>query len=289
MLIKRRCQPSTCFIYISIIFLLILTIISAYYYQKYSQYQEEQLTKLFASIESLPSTNLVDYKPFQSTLLPEHLVKSIDEYLSNTNEYYLIIDCATGLGNRLQSIASGFLLAFLMNRRLLIHWPVTRLSSCPFNELFESPISLSTILLTRYTKDYILTHSDRLNFHGPFDQLLCHSNLTLFKRQWKFLFVSTDEYFLSVLFKNPAYRQTLFSKVDEDSLFKALINYLFIPKKELNDRIDFHQKKMKHCHRGIHMRKEGLKQIKTNGEKVFLGMMISSLIFLSILFRLYSK
>lgn len=264
-------KRSTWFICMSIFFLIILTIISAYCSQIYSRYHEKQLAKLFASIESLPTTNLVDYKPFRSNILPKQLVKSIDEYLSNTNEYYLIIDCATGLGNRLQTIASGFLMAFLMNRRLLIHWPMTSLSSCSFNELFESTISLSSFLFTRYTKEYVLTRSDHLIFHGPFDQLLCHWNLTLFKRKYQFLFVSTDEYFLSVLFKNPAYSQTVFANVNEDSLFKALINYLFIPKKELNDQIDFHQKKMKHCHRGIHMRKEGLKQIKNNGEKVFLG------------------
>ena len=69
--------------------------------------------------------------------------------------------------------------------------------------------------------------------------------------------------------KNPAYSETLFFGVDEDSLFKTLINYLFVPTKELNDKIQLYNNVS--CDKGIHMRKEGLKQIKTNGEKVFLG------------------
>jgi len=159
-------------------------------------------------------------------------------------------------------------MALLTNRRLLIHWPTTRLSNCRFEQLFELSISMSSSLLTHYTKEEILVNSYHLKFHGPFDELLCQKNFTSFKRKWKFLFLSTDEYFLSVLIKNPAYSQTLFFNVNEDILFKVLMNYLFTPIKELNDRIDFHRKQIKQCHRGIHMRKEGLKQMN---EKVFLS------------------
>ena len=272
MLMKQRCPTSTCLTSLGIFSIIIFTILSSYSYGNYLQHRREQLENLITYIQSLPLTNVVDHRVFQSRVLPEHLTQSIEDYLSNMNEHYLIIDCATGLGNRLQTIVSAFLMAFLTNRRLLIHWPVTRLSACRFDQLFEATISMSSILFNHYTKAEILLHSDHLRFHGPFDELLCHRNFTLFKREKKFLFLSTDEYFFSVLMKNPAYSQTLFLNVDEDVLFKELTNYLFIPIKELNDQIDSHRKQIDHCDRGIHMRKEGLKQIKIGGEKVFLGM-----------------
>jgi hypothetical protein len=212
------------------------------------------------------------HQPFKPTLLPSQLTKFIQSYLSNQLDQYLIIDCETGLGNRLQSIISGFLMAILTNRRLLIHWPVTQLSACQFQQLFEPVVSMSSSLFNLYTEEYIRANSEHLTFHGPFDELLCHPNFTLFKRESKFLFLSTDEYFMSVLMKNPVYSQTLFFSVDEDSLFKTLINYLFVPIKELNDKIQLYSDNNKFCDKGIHMRKEGLKQIKANGEKVFLGM-----------------
>lgn len=254
--------------------LIVLTFVSTYYYRNYLLHREKQLNKLITSLQFFPPVNVTYDKQFESTILPRHLTKYIQHYLSNELDQYLIIDCETGLGNRLQSIVSAFLMALLTNRRLFIHWSVTDLSACQFHQLFQSIVSMSSTLLNRYTKEYILANSDHLTFHGPFDELLCYSNLTLFKRESKFLFLSTDEYFMSVLIKNPAYSQTLFSGVDEDSLFKTLVNYLFVPTKELNDKIQLYTHNNGHCDKGIHMRKEGLKQIKTNGEKVFLGMYI---------------
>ncbi len=268
-LIKRLCRLSTWLIFIPMMSIIILTITSTYYYRNYLLYRRKNLNKLITSLQILPVVNATYHKQFESTLLPLYLTTFIQHYLSNQLDHYLIVDCETGLGNRLQTIISAFLMALLTNRRLLIHWPVTKLSACQFHELFQSIVSMSSILLNLYTKEYILANSDHLTFHGPFDELLCHSNLTRFKPESKFLFLSTDEYFMSVLMKNPAYSETLFSGVDEDALFKTLINYLFVPTKELNDKIQLYDNAS--CDKGIHMRKEGLKQIKTNGEKVFLG------------------
>ena len=269
--IKCSYRSSTWLAFIPLLFIIILTIISTYNYHNYLLYRRENLHKLVTSLQSSSYVNATYHRQFESTLLPTHFTKFIQDYLSNQLDHYLIIECETGLGNRLQTIISAFLMALLTNRRLLIHWPVTRLSACHFHQLFEPIVSLSSSLLNRYKKEYILANSDRLIFHGPFDELLCHSNLTLFKRKSKFLFLSTDEYFMTVLMKNPAYSHTLFTGIDEDSLFRTLVNYLFVPMKELKDKIQLYSHNNTHCDKGIHMRKEGLKQIQTNGEKIFLG------------------
>ncbi len=269
---KRLCRPLSWLSFISILSIILLTVISTSYYRNYLLHQQRNLHKLITSLHSLSYDNVTYHRHFKSTLLPSHLTKFIQSYLSNQLDQYLIIDCATGLCNRLQSIISGFLMAILTNRRLFIHWPVTKLSACQFQQLFEPVVSMSSSLFNLYTEEYIRANSEHLTFHGPFDELLCHPNFTLFKRESKFLFLSTDEYFMSVLMKNPVYSQTLFFSVDEDSLFKTLINYLFVPIKELNDKIQLYSDNNKFCDKGIHMRKEGLKQIKANGEKVFLGM-----------------
>ena len=131
---------------------------------------------------------------------------------------------------------------------------------------------MSSILLKTYTQQYLIDHSEHLLFHGPFDELLCQQDLVSFKKNSQFLFVSTDEYFLSVILKNPSYSQNLFVNIDEDLLFKNLINYLFEPKKELKDQIKYYELKYGHCHKGIHMRKQGLKPIQINGEQHFLSL-----------------
>ena len=269
---QRHYRLRRFFIPILVVFLIILTGFSTYHYQNYLFTRQKDLNYFIRSLQTVSSVNHKTYdKQFESINLPIHLTKSCQDYLSRTHENYLIIICHTGLGNRLQSIASAFLLAFLMNRRLLLHWPVTSLSGCQFHQLFRSPLSLSSSLLKSYTKEYIRDHSEYISFHGPFDELLCHSNLTLFKSKSKFLFLSTDEYFMSVLMKNPAYSQTLFANVNEDFLFKTIIHYVFQPTKELNDQIEYLSSKIGFCHKGIHMRKNGLKQIQSNGEHVFLG------------------
>jgi hypothetical protein len=271
MISKRLCVASIWLTFIPLLSMIILTITSTYYYRHYLLHRRKNLHTLVTSLQYSPNVNTTYHKQFESALLPTQFTQFIQRRLSSQSEYYLIIDCETGLGNRLQSIISAFLMALLTNRRLLIHWPVTRLSACQFHQLFEPAVSISSTLLNLYTKEYILANSDHLTFHGPFDELLCHSNLTLFKRKSKFLFLSTDEYFMSVLMKNPAYSQTLFVGVDEDSLFKTLVHYLFVPTKELKDKIQLYSYNNTPCDKGIHMRKEGLKTIKTNGEKVFIG------------------
>lgn len=275
LLMKRLCrQLQISFILLSIFFLLSFTILSGYFYRKYLLSRRRDLNELITSLQSFPSTDRTFSKRFQSSNLPVHFTESLQHYLSTPCQSYLIVYSETGLGNRLQAISSAFLLAFLSRRCLLIHWPVTFLSGCQFHQLFQSPISLSSVLLNSHTPEYLLAHSEYLTFHGPFDELLCHSNFTLFKQDSQFLFLSTDEYFLSVLMKNPAYSQTIFSGVEEDVLFQSLVNYLFEPTKELQEQIQISSAKIGFCHKGIHMRKDGLKQIPTNGEQVFLGSFI---------------
>jgi len=263
---------SICFISLPIFLLIVLTVISTYFYRIYLLNREKDLRKLIESLKQFPIEDKIEKKQFHSKDLPNKLKESIEEYLSIDHENYLIINCETGLGNRLQSIVSAFVFALVSKRRLLIHWSSNKLSGCHFNELFVSPISMSSILLKTYTQQYLIDHSEHLLFHGPFDELLCQQDLVSFKKNSQFLFVSTDEYFLSVILKNPSYSQNLFVNIDEDLLFKNLINYLFEPKKELKDQIKYYELKYGHCHKGIHMRKQGLKPIQINGEQHFLSL-----------------
>ena len=124
--------------------IIVLTITSTYYYRNYLLYRRKNLNKLITSLQIFPAANATYHKQFESTLLPLHLTKFIQHYLSNQLDQYLIVDCETGLGNRLQTIISAFLMALLTNRRLLIHWPVTKLSACQFHELFQ-PTSVYVI------------------------------------------------------------------------------------------------------------------------------------------------
>ena len=254
-----------------VVFIVFLTIFSTYFYREYSFDRKTKIAKLLFSLQKMQFINRTHTRRFESSTLPQHLTQFIGAYLAQDIDQYLIVTCETGIGNRLQSIASAFLMAMLMHRRLIIHWPVTTLSSCQYDQLFESSSSSSSMnLFALYTRDHILSNSDWLEFHGPFDELLCHSNLRLFKLESQFLFLKTDEYFLSVLMKNPSYSQTLFNNVNEDFLFRSLVNYLFVPIKELHDQILSTTVKIGECHQGIQMRKNGLKQIPLEGEKIFL-------------------
>lgn len=257
--------------FVSVAFILILTLITIYHYKKYLLYRKNDLSTIVSSLKSSKYNSTISRKQFESSLLPRHFTDFVQQHLSDQLDYYLIISCATGLGNRFQSIASAFLMAIVTHRRLVIDWPVTGLSACEFHQLFQPQVMLSSTLLNLYTKEYILSNSEHLRFHGPFDELLCHSNLTLFKRKSKFLFLLTDEYFMTVLFKNPNYKQTLFQGVNEDDLFRSLINYLFVPSKELNDRIMMESQINGPCDKGIHIRKHGLKRLTANNEKIFFG------------------
>jgi hypothetical protein len=254
----------------AVVFIVSLTIFSTYFYREYSLDRKAKISKILSSLQQMRLINTTHYKRFESSLLPQRLNKFIEDYLTQDIRRYLIVTCETGIGNRLQSIASAFLMAMLMNRRLIIHWPVTSLSSCQHDQLFESQSSSSLNLFTLYTRDHMLLNSDWLEFHGPFDELLCHPDLRLFKSESQFVFLKTDEYFLSVLMKNPSYSQTLFDNVSEDSLFRSFVNYLFVPIKELHNEILNNIAKMGECHQGIQMRKNGLKQIPVNGEEIFL-------------------
>jgi hypothetical protein len=254
-----------------IIAILFLTIFSTAFYLIYLFGRNIYLNEIASSLQNTKFISRTQNRRFESPLLPQHLTQFIQHYLAQNITQYLIISCVTGLGNRLQSIVSAFLMAMLMHRRLVIHWPETILSSCQYQQLFEQQSSSSLNLFALYTKDYILSNSDLLNFHGPFDELLCHPNLKLFKQQTQFLFLTTDEYFMTVLMKNPHYSQTLFQNVNEDDLFRSLVNYLFVPIKKLHDKIVNHTLEIGQCDRGIQMRKNGLKQIPVNGEEIFLS------------------
>ena len=234
--------------------------------------RQDKVQKIVSSLESTVPLNRTQSKRFDSSGLPQHLTRFIQDYLAADLHAYLIVSCQAGIGNRLQSIASAFLIAMLMQRRLIIDWPATTLSACHYHQLFEpQPSSSSLTLFSLFTKDHILRNSDSLDFHGPFDELLCHPNLTLFKQQAQFLFLTTDEYFMSVLMKHPTYSATLFRNVNEARLFQSLIHYLFVPARALQDQIGEENEKMGHCDRGLQMRRSGLKQIPVNGENVFLS------------------
>ena len=253
--------------------LVILTLGSISVYYVHLLDRKDKIQRIVSSLESIPLVNTTRNTRFDSTGLPQPLSRFIEDYLAADLHAYLIVSCEAGIGNRLQSIASAFLIAMLMHRRLIIHWPATTLSACHYGQLFEAQSSLH--LPSLFTKDHILHNSDSFDFHGPFDELLCHSNLTLFKQQTQFLFVSTDEYFMSVLMKNPTYSATLFREANEDRLLRSLIHYLFVPIRALQDQIVAENKKMGQCDRGLQMRKNGLKQIPVNGEEIFLRMSFS--------------
>ena len=251
--------------------ILILTIVSAHYYGRYLQSRRNKITETLSSLRSTRLGNRTHHRQFESTLLPQHLTQSIQHYLAQDLHQYLIVTCETGIGNRLQTIVSAFLMAMLTHRRLVIHWPVTALSSCQYDQLFEPQLATSLDLFALYTDDHDHRHSALAEFHGPFDELLCHSDLTRFEQQSQFLFVITDEYFMSVLMKNPSYGQTLLHNTNEDFLFRSLVNYLFVPIKALQDEILNKSSEIGPCDRGIQMRRHGLKQIPVHGEELFLS------------------
>ncbi|CAF1301234.1 unnamed protein product [Didymodactylos carnosus] len=196
-----------------------------------------------------------------------NLTQFIQEYLNseNNHEKWLIISCGTGLGNRLQTMISGFVMSMLMNRRFIIDWHPTYLHGCHFNDLFDALPATTDNIFNLYDTKYILAHSYYLVFHGPFDELLCE-NLTTYFSRYQFLFLHTDEYFLSVLIKNLLYSKTIFKNINEDHLFQTLISYLFVPK---NKQLLMNETK---CDIGIHMRKRGVRELKNNDETLFLGM-----------------
>ena len=257
-----------------IVSIICLTLFTMPFYIIYLFKRKDDLDRLVLSLKDMEHINGIENKQINSSFLPQHLTELIQNYLNENLTQYLIISCVTGLGNRLQSIVSAFLMGMMMHRRLVIHWPKTGLHSCPFDQLFEPQSASSWNLFNRYTKDYILSNSQFIDFHGPFDELLCHTNLKQFKQQTQFLFLSTDEYFMSVLMKNPHYSQTLFNNINEDDLFRSIVNYLFVPIKELQHRIEKYSLKIGQCDRGLQMRKWGVKPIETNGEQLFLSKFI---------------
>ena len=256
----------------AVVSILVLTLFSVHYYEQYLQSRRNKIKKTVSSLRSSGAlNNRTHHKQFHSALLPQHLTQLIQHSTAHDTHHYLIVTCETGIGNRLQTIVSAFVMAMLMHRRLVIHWPVNTLSSCRYDQLFEPQPSTLLDLFALYTDDHIHSNSALLEFHGPFDELLCHSNLTLFQQQAQFLFLMTDEYFMSILMKNPSYSQTVFHNVDEDILFRSLVNYLFTPIQTLQDTIANKSSEIGRCDRGIQMRKNGLKQISKNGEEMFLS------------------
>lgn len=60
-----------------------------------------------------------------------------------TDSLTVDIICDGGIGNRMNSLIAGLILAHVLDRKPTLYWPLNNWCECPFDELFESNLEVS--------------------------------------------------------------------------------------------------------------------------------------------------
>lgn len=136
---------------------------------------------------------------------------------SPSSKFLVYQICCGQLGNRIQSLVAGFLMALLSGRIFLVSWPVSPgLSNETVSDLFEIPRGLvaweAEHVFAQLSKHEIENSQHHLPLHHAqlsegWGELLC-SNLTETYTS-KFLIVESNQYFAPALALNGHYTETV--------------------------------------------------------------------------------
>ncbi len=156
---------------------------------------------------------------------------------------FLIYVANGGLGNRIQAAISSSILAFLTDRVFLLDWRKENYHPCNGHELWCIPSEMPLLhnpqrLPEIFTQQYMYSNSILLQFHAPEEvhtYLLCdHPRKTL--QKFKFVFISTDEYFVPLLLYNPQLASFWRATTPEQE-YSMFLHFLFQPVLQIQNRI----------------------------------------------------
>ena len=150
-------------------------------------------------------------------------VRSSDDIQS---KYIYMHVGASGLGNRLLSIVSGYLLALLTDRVLIVHSPDYDLNTILCSPFSNSPWVLPIAFDVNYqTTDRIkMIEIKETTDHIMFDFYSGELNATQILR-----FRDTENYFLTSFFYNQYFRKTLQQWFPNKNVGTVLLKYLIHP------------------------------------------------------------
>jgi xyloglucan fucosyltransferase len=183
---------------------------------------------------------------------------------TGTPSKYLYFVPTQGVGNRMLGLVSVFVLALLTDRRLLIDWHgLNDLFDQPFEDIYNWQYGQSGLSIPTNQPTITIDHTQ--NGKPGWKTIGC--GLLDEDSQW--LVVSSNQYFLPILFSNPTLRSRLDAifPVKSDA-FSCILRYLFKPSKALQKAIDnFYNSSFTTHVIGIHSR------IQTNKHEDYLDQM----------------
>jgi hypothetical protein len=172
--------------------------------------------------------------------------KVLSNYVEKTRhvDYWIVTkpDVGLGLCNRMLHSASLLLFAMAINRRLWIEWEEQNYSYITYNEyagasnydsLFES------VIHTEYRKErplidekYIVANDKKCLY----EKLRYSHDLNVEFQNQKILRIEGGDWFGSLLFHNPFYKNTVFRGLNLSYGFPILFKFLFSPKLANNNQ-----------------------------------------------------
>lgn len=188
-------------------------------------------------------------------LLTESTITALHRHVQNERDItnrYLILSTPqhVGLGNRLLPLMSAYLLAMLTDRILLVdfmEYSVRDILCEPFNNsswtlpettkwaiinsrLPTGPVNIQNVNPGELVKLAVAKFSEREDDKVYLQTLACAGDLGERLRNVQILHVSSNHYFLPMLFANPAYAEKLKSFFPDGNAASVLARYLFHPR-----------------------------------------------------------